>query len=587
MSDKYYVGLDLTGFQDNGQTRPISRVTLFVDKDNVLTAGDDSGLELTADCPYATQAMADALYAALKGRVYRMYSADGAALDPAAEPGDGVTVNGIYSVIAQIHENGDAYPSISAPGEGELEDEYPTTGPVTQQFNRQIAQTRSEIAKTADEIRLSVSNDMSKVNAELALKVGKDDNGQIVSMLNASADTINIKGNRFVLDSTNFKVAADGKITATAGEIAGWEIGRNNLSYEDEQNIFAIYPKGFFTNYTTDKNDVLYIGTKNNDGTWSYPFRLYKNGKLEATGVTVTGKVSANKESTYSGALDGAWGSVTGVTGSVSKLTGTLDGITGTVSALKGTLDNIEGSLKQAILDSCGTDGSSLGLAYGAVNTHNSAMNVSGNGSIYINPGSYYWTFDSWGNFGGPGNISCNGNITCTGTKPRTMTTQHFGKRQLDAFETPMPTFADYGTSRLDETGVCYITLDPIFAETINPSYLPTVFLTKYGQGDIWVDKVKWDAVTIRGTPGLPFAWETRYQQDNCDQGRLREYAFEGDRQPAIRGFDGDANLDLEMTETDLANSSRQYIDDYNMQAVDYGAEGYTYFTAFERSLTA
>ena len=49
MSDKFYVGLDLTGFENNGVQRPVSRVTLRVDEERVLTAGDDSGFELAAD----------------------------------------------------------------------------------------------------------------------------------------------------------------------------------------------------------------------------------------------------------------------------------------------------------------------------------------------------------------------------------------------------------------------------------------------------------------------------------------------------------------------------------------------------------
>lgn len=55
MSDKFFVGLDLTGAEDNGRQRPISRVTLLLDDENAVTAGDDTGAELLADCPHATQ----------------------------------------------------------------------------------------------------------------------------------------------------------------------------------------------------------------------------------------------------------------------------------------------------------------------------------------------------------------------------------------------------------------------------------------------------------------------------------------------------------------------------------------------------
>ena len=158
MSNKHYIGLDLTGFEDKGEARPVSRVTLYVDDENVLTAGDDTGLELTAECPQATQAMVNAVLERVKGYKYKMYSATSANLDPAAELGDGVTAGGIYSVISRITDGGDGYPDLDAPGEAEPEDEFPTEGPMTQAFNRKIADTPATITKTAEDIRLEVSN---------------------------------------------------------------------------------------------------------------------------------------------------------------------------------------------------------------------------------------------------------------------------------------------------------------------------------------------------------------------------------------------------------------------------------------------
>ena len=72
MSDKFYIGNDITGFEDNGITKPISRVTLMVDSENSYTAGDDTGMELTATCIHATQAMVDSLLASFKGKTYQM-----------------------------------------------------------------------------------------------------------------------------------------------------------------------------------------------------------------------------------------------------------------------------------------------------------------------------------------------------------------------------------------------------------------------------------------------------------------------------------------------------------------------------------
>lgn len=157
MSDKHNIGLDLFSLSDNGLRKPVSRVTLYVNNENdqVYTAGDDTGLELTATCIYATQEMANTLLSMAKGAQYRMYEAQAANLDPAAELGDGVSVGGIDSIIAQISDNGDGYPDISASGEQEVEDEYPGAGgkgPI----QRELARARSLISKTNDRISFEI-----------------------------------------------------------------------------------------------------------------------------------------------------------------------------------------------------------------------------------------------------------------------------------------------------------------------------------------------------------------------------------------------------------------------------------------------
>lgn len=156
MSDKYYVGGDITSFSDNGKYKPISRVTLLVDDENSLTAGDDTGMEVIASCPHATQPMVNALLQTMKGYQYQAYEAGAANIDPAAELGDGVTVGGIYSPLSKLSDDGRGYADIASPGELEMDDEYPSGGYIKQEFDRKISQTRSLITKTSEEIMLKV-----------------------------------------------------------------------------------------------------------------------------------------------------------------------------------------------------------------------------------------------------------------------------------------------------------------------------------------------------------------------------------------------------------------------------------------------
>lgn len=173
MFDKFFVGGDVISSVNNGKYKPVSRVTLFLDDTNVLTAGDDTGREIAANCPHATQKMVENLLASLRGYEYQAYEADSANIDPSAELGDGVTVGGVYSVIATLRDDGSGYASLSAPGEAELEDEYPMDGPMTQMFNRQLASTRSYIKKSVDELYLAVFGEEGS-GAEASIKVQLD-----------------------------------------------------------------------------------------------------------------------------------------------------------------------------------------------------------------------------------------------------------------------------------------------------------------------------------------------------------------------------------------------------------------------------
>lgn len=95
----------------------------------------------------------------------------------------------------------------------------------------EITKTKSLISQTAEEIVLFLEGEYvtettfdtytDRASAELALKVGVDEKDRIVSMLNASADSINLNSNRLTISSDFFELSADGIIKATAGEIGG------------------------------------------------------------------------------------------------------------------------------------------------------------------------------------------------------------------------------------------------------------------------------------------------------------------------------------------------------------------------------
>lgn len=239
MSEKYYVGRDVTSFSDKGKYKPISRVTLLVDDENSLTAGDDTGMEVIASCPHATQPMVNALLQTMKGYQYQAYEAGAANIDPAAELGDGVTVGGIYSPLSKLSDDGRGYADISSPGELEMEDEYPSDGYITQEFNRKIAETRSTITKTNEEINLKVEgidgrvSDITQTVDGISLSVtsASSPDGQTTATITLKVGPNNYTG-YIKLDGN---VDVSGQLSADAlysalGEIADLSVNRLSTS---------------------------------------------------------------------------------------------------------------------------------------------------------------------------------------------------------------------------------------------------------------------------------------------------------------------------------------------------------------------
>ena len=277
MSDKYYVGGDITSFSDNGRYKPISRVTLLVDDENSLTAGDDTGMEIVASCPHATQAMVNALLQPMKGYQYQAYEAGAANIDPAAELGDGVTVGGIYSPLSKLSDDGRGYAGISSPGEAEMDDEYPSDGYITQEFNRKIAETRSLITKTSEEIMLKVEGidgKYTEVKTTLDGLTVTDQSG-----------TTKIKGSSIETGSIAAKSISADKLNLT-GAITFGDLDAN------AQNSINTANSNANTAITAAGNaQAAANGAVQKVSAWEYPGSTYIDGSKIMTGTVMATKL--------------------------------------------------------------------------------------------------------------------------------------------------------------------------------------------------------------------------------------------------------------------------------------------------------
>ena len=117
------------------------------------------------------------------------------------------------------------------------------------------------------------------------------------------------------------------------------------------------------------------------------------------------------------------------------------------------------------------------------------------------------------------GTLSCR-NLSAWGSKSRVVNTS-FGALKMAAFETPTPTFADWGRGECGPDGWCVIVPDPRYAETVAQHGQLTWLLTDCdGTGHLWAEDCGQYAI-VHGAPGQKFSWMTMATQ----RGYEGEYA--------------------------------------------------------------
>ena len=158
----------------------------------------------------------------------------------------------------------------------------------------------------------------------------------------------------------------------------------------------------------------------------------------------------------------------------------------------------------------------SAGMLYFDLGLSPTSVNSSWTTAAYINP---------WSGTGGTGlningNLAVTGNFAASGSKSRLIETDGYGKRLLYSYETPSPMFGDVGEGEIGNDGLCYIWLEPIFAQSIDEGQYQ-VFLQKYGEGDCYISERNSKYFVVKGTVGLMFGWELKAKQKDYTMTRL------------------------------------------------------------------
>ena len=276
-----------------------SGVRIFVgtndDGENVIyESGDTNGRTLEIKNPFGTQEMADNILADIQGYQYQPMSAESALLNPAAEMGDGVTVNGVYSgIFVRATQFGRLMASdISAPTDEEIEHEFAVESPSERQYTRFVQQTRAmlKITNLAIEAEVSartaadtaINATLSIQATQIAAKVSKQSpSGQTSfgwNLTDTSWTVFSGSTNNVILKATSSGLEVKGKITATSGTIGGFTIGST-----------SIYSNGMSSMSSTQTTGV-HVGT---DGIkLGQNFSVNTSGDVSANNMTLSGTLT-------------------------------------------------------------------------------------------------------------------------------------------------------------------------------------------------------------------------------------------------------------------------------------------------------
>lgn len=316
-----------------------------------------------------------------------------------------------------------------------------------------VTAMNSAITQSASSILTTVSSNYA-TKASLELKVDKD---KLISEINASADVITLKSNRFVLDSTNAKISSDGTVNFTGGTIGGWNISSTKLSGSAGlQSISINKPLSTSTKVISiDHIDTTAAATYVDD------FYVTADGKLNAYNKVI---IDGSGKDVGSYILMETWGN----SGDKfqTKTTG-LEYYTLDLTNRNYIKIQPEGIYFGNENESTHRGAVFLGSTNNIVSTFNQYQVQNENGVIKGWLSDKVFTMqDGWNN--DAIYADWNGNFKCTGTKNRIVQTENFGTVAMNAFETAGAYFADICSGKIASDGKCVVYLNRKFIETID-----------------------------------------------------------------------------------------------------------------------
>ena len=382
MSSSVNILRNMVSFDKAEQFDGFSKVIIIVSDEVEYSAGTDTGRTLTLNCPWGTQEIANNILQSIKGFQYQPMTAENALVDPSVEIGDGISANGVYSGVYSLETkfNSNLPTTVSAPADEELYEEHTyvpkSEREVTRKFLDFQSQFRIQDGKISAEVEERKS-DTKTIRATLEVQAGQitakvNKNDGSSSTFGWALETASwriFSGSNTVLKADKNGLEVKGVIRATSGEIGGFKITSNSLTYNNQ------------TWGGTNTNGI-YIGPSGIQ--LGKNFKVDSAGNLTAASGTFSGYVKAGNIQ-----YGGSYGTLSG-----SALTGrsVYGGSGGAIAGSTLSTYNLSGGIN-----------TSLGYAdwsYGALNGWNRVSLLSTNSivtkSLEVNNRSVSWKIKSF-----------------------------------------------------------------------------------------------------------------------------------------------------------------------------------------------
>ena len=199
----YYVNL----YDDNDQ-QTFDKVIMYYNDTDGFESGTGTN-EFVDNNLWATQAIADHVLSVLTGYTHKPYTGTRVYVDPAIELGDTVTLGGVDYVLfnATITYGGNVVMDIGAPGETELNHEYPYVGSYSKAIKNKVTLGAAYYGTT--------------ITREDGLKITRSD-GVSETTINSDKWEVLVNGVRkLYADYTNDKLVFDGTLSADVIQALG------------------------------------------------------------------------------------------------------------------------------------------------------------------------------------------------------------------------------------------------------------------------------------------------------------------------------------------------------------------------------